>query len=144
MICTYIICFQLCFLSYFICTWRYNVIFGGNSNHNQTMIIFNNKIYYTHYFITSQLFCDNSITWLTPKSTGPLRVKEVCICGLGCPRMFKLVNQCWPQVFLIKYTQRMWENQKKWKIFDIFNRPKPFKVLVHTALYPVYWAQAID
>ena len=59
-------------------------------------------------------------------------------------QMFKLVNQCWPQIFQVKYTQRMWENQKKWKFFDIFNRLKPFKVLVHTALYPVYWAQAID
>ena len=42
----------------------------------------------------------------------------------------------------------MWENQIFKKKFDIFNPLKPFKVLVmvlvHTALYPVYGAQAID
>ena len=56
--------------------------------------------------------------------------------SLGCPRMFKLVNWCWSQVFLVEYTHRMWGNQKYFNFFDIFNWPKPFKVLVHTALYP--------
>ena len=37
---------------------------------------------------------------------------ESTILPLGCPRMFKLVNQCWPQVFLVKYIHRMWGNQK--------------------------------
>ena len=59
-------------------------------------------------------------------------------------QMFKLVNQCWPQVFLVKYTHRIRGNQKYLIFFDIFTCPKPFKVLVHTALYPVQWIQAID
>ena len=53
----------MCFLSYIklyvldvILEIRTSVIFWGNSNHNQTLILFNNEIYYTHYFIKSQLF----------------------------------------------------------------------------------------
>ena len=38
----------------------------------------------------------------------------------------------------------MWENQKYFKNFDTLNRLKPFKVLIHTAVYPVYQVQAID
>ena len=63
---------------------------------------------------------------------------QLYVCFLGYPRTFKLVNQCWPQIFLVKYTQRKWENQKNLKNFDIFNPLKPFKVLVHTAIYPVF------
>ena len=35
-------------------------------------------------------------------------------CVVGCP---KCSNQCWPQVFLVKYTHRMWENQKHLILF---------------------------
>ena len=55
--------------------------------------------------------------------------------ALGCSKMFKLENQCWPQVFLVKNTHRMWENINYLKIFDIFNRLKPFKVLIHLNIY---------
>ena len=71
----------------------------------------------------------NQILW---NIIGNIQIIHMYIYTLGCPRMFKLVKWCQPQVFLVKYTQRMWENQKKSKNFDIFNPLKPFKVLVHT------------
>ena len=36
-------------------------------------------------------------------------------------QMFKLVNQCRPQVFLVKYTHRIRGNQKRFNLFDIFD-----------------------
>ena len=54
-----------------------------------------------------------------------------------CPKMFKLVNWCWKQVFLVKYTKRIKGNQKKSKNLIYSSRLKPFKVLVHNALYTV-------
>jgi hypothetical protein len=66
--------------------------------------------------------------------------------GIECPRMFKLVNQCWPQIILVKYTYRMWGNQKYLIFFYIFtchsmaraNLNKSKKVLTSTTTASKY------
>ena len=55
---------------------------------------------------------------------------ESTMLPLGCHRMFKLVNQCWPQVFLVKYTHRMWGNQKYLDFFWYLHLPKGLLLVI--------------
>ena len=66
---------------------------------------------------------------------------QLYVCFLGYPRTFKLVNQCWPQIFLVKYTHRMWGNQnfqKKFLIPSLAQSPSKFKYIRHYIPYSAF------